>query len=115
MFMCAGLVGYMKWGENVAGSLTLNLGDTMSVLNFRFKKVIEILILYFACFLFWFSPQWGTNCEMYGLDGCSVRLPAAVSHRHPNYAADSYKSVQVLQPPFRWKFGIPHFLCARDL
>lgn len=29
MFMTAGFVGYMKWGENVAGSLTLNLGDTM--------------------------------------------------------------------------------------
>lgn len=29
MFMFAGSVGYMKWGEQVGGSLTLNLGDTM--------------------------------------------------------------------------------------
>ncbi|XP_075155625.1 proton-coupled amino acid transporter 1 isoform X1 [Haematobia irritans] len=29
MFMTAGFVGYSKWGDNVAGSLTLNLGDTI--------------------------------------------------------------------------------------
>lgn len=29
MFMAAGMVGYIKWGDDVAGSLTLNLGDTM--------------------------------------------------------------------------------------
>lgn len=31
MFLFAGSVGYMKWGEDVGGSLTLNLGDTMWV------------------------------------------------------------------------------------
>lgn len=29
MFMFAGCVGYLKWGEQVGGSLTLNLGDSM--------------------------------------------------------------------------------------
>ncbi|KAH8336143.1 hypothetical protein KR074_004220 [Drosophila pseudoananassae] len=29
MFLFAGSVGYMKWGEDVGGSLTLNLGDTI--------------------------------------------------------------------------------------
>uniref|UniRef100_W8BB83 Proton-coupled amino acid transporter 1 n=1 Tax=Ceratitis capitata TaxID=7213 RepID=W8BB83_CERCA len=29
MFLFAGILGYLKWGEDVGGSLTLNLGDTI--------------------------------------------------------------------------------------
>ncbi|XP_067639712.1 proton-coupled amino acid transporter 1 isoform X2 [Eurosta solidaginis] len=29
LFLFAGIVGYLKWGEDVGGSLTLNLGDTI--------------------------------------------------------------------------------------
>ncbi|KAI8127859.1 hypothetical protein FF38_13775 [Lucilia cuprina] len=38
MFMLAGFVGYMKWGENVAGSLTLNLGDTIGA------QIVKIMV-----------------------------------------------------------------------
>ncbi|KAH8373205.1 hypothetical protein KR009_002099, partial [Drosophila setifemur] len=43
MFMFAGSVGYMKWGEAVGGSLTLNLGD--SVLAQVVKLMVSIGVL----------------------------------------------------------------------
>ncbi|XP_005176190.2 proton-coupled amino acid transporter 2 isoform X1 [Musca domestica] len=38
MFMAAGMVGYIKWGDDVAGSLTLNLGDTIGA------QIVKVMV-----------------------------------------------------------------------
>ncbi|XP_032308163.1 proton-coupled amino acid transporter 1 [Drosophila ananassae] len=44
MFLFAGSVGYMKWGEDVGGSLTLNLGDT--ILAQVVKAMVSLGVLF---------------------------------------------------------------------
>uniref|UniRef100_A0A034V2Q5 Proton-coupled amino acid transporter 1 n=1 Tax=Bactrocera dorsalis TaxID=27457 RepID=A0A034V2Q5_BACDO len=46
MFLFAGILGYLKWGEEVGGSLTLNLGDTILAQCVKVMVSIGVMLGY---------------------------------------------------------------------
>ncbi|KAH8244898.1 hypothetical protein KR032_002102 [Drosophila birchii] len=72
MFMFAGSVGYMKWGEQVGGSLTLNLGDTILAQAVKLMVSAGVLLGYPLQFFVAIQIMWPGVKEMCGIQGRSL-------------------------------------------
>ncbi|KAH8289774.1 hypothetical protein KR054_010777, partial [Drosophila jambulina] len=72
MFMFAGSVGYMKWGEQVGGSLTLNLGDTILAQAVKLMVSAGVLLGYPLQFFVAIQIMWPGVKQMCGIQGRSL-------------------------------------------
>ncbi|XP_016980012.1 proton-coupled amino acid transporter 1 [Drosophila rhopaloa] len=72
MFMFAGSVGYMKWGEQVGGSLTLNLGDTILAQAVKLMVSAGVLLGYPLQFFVAIQIMWPSAKQMCGIQGRSL-------------------------------------------
>ncbi|XP_052855796.1 proton-coupled amino acid transporter 1-like isoform X3 [Drosophila gunungcola] len=72
MFMFAGSVGYMKWGEQVGGSLTLNLGDTILAQAVKLMVSTGVLLGYPLQFFVAIQIMWPNAKQMCGIKGRSL-------------------------------------------
>ncbi|EDV91935.1 GH24318 [Drosophila grimshawi] len=72
MFMFAGCVGYMKWGEHVGGSLTLNLGDTILAQAVKAMVSMGVLLGYPLQFFVAVQVMWPSAKQMCGIEGRSL-------------------------------------------
>ncbi|EDX02563.1 proton-coupled amino acid transporter 1 [Drosophila yakuba] len=72
MFMFAGSVGYMKWGEQVGGSLTLNLGDTILAQSVKLMVSAGVLLGYPLQFFVAIQIMWPSAKQMCGIQGRSL-------------------------------------------
>ncbi|XP_017151545.1 proton-coupled amino acid transporter 1 [Drosophila miranda] len=72
MFMFAGSVGYMKWGEEVGGSLTLNLGDTILAQAVKLMVSTGVLLGYPLQFFVAIQIMWPNAKQLCGISGRSL-------------------------------------------
>ncbi|ALC49171.1 CG16700, partial [Drosophila busckii] len=72
MFMFAGSVGYMKWGEQVGGSLTLNLGDTILAQSVKLMVSAGVLLGYPLQFFVAVQVMWPGAKQLCQLQGRSL-------------------------------------------
>ncbi|XP_030378759.1 proton-coupled amino acid transporter 1 [Scaptodrosophila lebanonensis] len=72
MFMFAGSVGYMKWGEDVGGSLTLNLGDTILAQSVKLMVSMGVLLGYPLQFFVAIQIMWPSAKQFCRLEGRSL-------------------------------------------
>ncbi|KAH8373593.1 hypothetical protein KR200_011400 [Drosophila serrata] len=79
MFMFAGSVGYMKWGEQVGGSLTLNLGNTILAQTVKMMVSTGVLLGYPLQFFVAIQIMWPSVKQMCRIEGRS--LPGELGFR----------------------------------
>ncbi|XP_022208913.2 proton-coupled amino acid transporter 1 [Drosophila obscura] len=72
MFMFAGSVGYMKWGEDVGGSLTLNLGDSILAQAVKLMVSTGVLLGYPLQFFVAIQIMWPSAKQLCGISGRSL-------------------------------------------
>ncbi|XP_034667683.1 proton-coupled amino acid transporter 1 [Drosophila subobscura] len=72
MFMFAGSVGYMKWGEEVGGSLTLNLGDSILAQAVKLMVSTGVLLGYPLQFFVAIQIMWPNAKQLCGISGRSL-------------------------------------------
>ncbi|KAH8291680.1 hypothetical protein KR018_005293, partial [Drosophila ironensis] len=72
MFMFAGSVGYMKWGEAVGGSLTLNLGDTILAQVVKLMVSMGVLLGYPLQFFVAIQIMWPNVKQIFRIPGRSL-------------------------------------------
>ncbi|EDW32647.1 GL18277 [Drosophila persimilis] len=68
----AGSVGYMKWGEEVGGSLTLNLGDTILAQAVKLMVSTGVLLGYPLQFFVAIQIMWPNAKQLCGISGRSL-------------------------------------------
>ncbi|XP_037937739.1 proton-coupled amino acid transporter 1 [Teleopsis dalmanni] len=67
MFMFAGSVGYIKWGEGVGGSLTLNLGDSILAQCVKVMVSLGVLLGYPLQFFIAIQIMWPNVMNLFNL------------------------------------------------
>ncbi|XP_036319210.1 proton-coupled amino acid transporter 1-like isoform X7 [Rhagoletis pomonella] len=64
MFLFAGILGYLKWGEDVGGSLTLNLGDTILAQAVKVMVSAGVLLGYPLQFFIAIQIMWPNAMQL---------------------------------------------------